>query len=231
MGECCWYGKLKPRWVSTTIQETEERTRKKMTIKGERMTREELHKEFELLREQAIRLRTMFNTFNYLFDSGCETKDILIKSASLFFHDINDMMQEYIILLVCRLTDPPETSGKSNLTIPHMNELLRETNCLSPEIEALSNSIMAYRKLLEPVRNKIVSHNDHKTHISESALGGHTEEEMMQFFDNDLQGYFDAVGNAVGVGPLYFRATPGEGDVLDLIRTLKKGLGLIPIQD
>ena len=129
------------------------------------MTREELQKEFELLREQAIRLRTMYNTFNHLFDSGCETKDILFKSASLFFTDINDMMQEYIILLVCRLTDPPETSGKPNLTIPRMNKLLYENNCFSPEIKTLSDGILAYRKLLNPVRNKIVSHNDHKTHI------------------------------------------------------------------
>lgn len=195
------------------------------------MAREELQKEFELLREQAIYLRKMFNTFNHLFASNSVTDDVLKKSAAWFFHDINHMMQEYIILLVCRLTDPPETSGKANLTIQRMNELLHENNCFSEEIENLSDGIMNYRNLLQPIRNKIIAHNDRNTHVFESSLGGHTEEEMMNFFDHDLQGYFDAVGIAIDIGPLDFRATPAEGDVLDLIRTLKKGLGIIPVRD
>ena len=116
------------------------------------MAHEKLHEEFELLREQAIYLRNMFNTFNHLFASGSVTDDVLKKSAAWFFHDINHMMQEYIILLVCRLTDPPKTSGKANLTIPRMNELLRENNFFSEKIENLSNGIMNYRNLLQPIR-------------------------------------------------------------------------------
>ena len=53
---------------------------------------------------------------------------------------------------------------------------------------------------------------------------------MDEFFEN-LQSYFDVAGVAVGVGPLDFRSSPGPGDVLDLIHTLKRGMGLIPIKD
>ena len=55
----------------------------------------------------------------------------------------------------------------------------------------------------------------------------HTKEEAEAFFEN-LQNYNDAVGLSVGVGPLDFRTMAGEGDVLDLIRVLERGLKQIP---
>ena len=53
-----------------------------------------------------------------------------------------------------------------------------------------------------------------------SPIGEHAKEEVTEFF-SCLQGYVDAVGNTIGVGPLDFRATPGSGDVLDLIKVLR----------
>ncbi len=189
-----------------------------------RMTREKLQGEFETLRNQGIYLITTFNTYNDLFEAGDEVERILRKSAEMFFGDLNMMMIEYIIIVVCRLTDPPGTSGKTNLTIQHMNKLLRENDCLSPEIEMLSDSIMAYRKLLEPVRNKIVAHMDRDTYIQDLALGGHSKEDMNKFFENDLLQYFEKVAEAIGVSPLGDLVTHGSGDALDLRKTLKRGL-------
>ena len=92
------------------------------------MTRDELQREFETLRNQAIYLIQTFNTYNDLFEASDEVERVLRKSAESFFGDINMIMIEYMTLVVCRLTDPPKTSGKPNLTIQHMNELLREKN-------------------------------------------------------------------------------------------------------
>ena len=57
--------------------------------------------------------------------------------------------------------------------------------------------------------------------VDDIALGAHGEEVIVEFFEN-LQAYFDAVGDAVGVGPLDFRNAPGPGDVIDLVRTLER---------
>ncbi len=46
---------------------------------------------------------------------------------------------------------------------------------------------------------------------------------MRMFFEN-LQNYFDVVGNAIGVGPLDFSNSSCRGDVHDLIKVLRKGL-------
>ena len=194
----------------------------------------QLESQFKVLRDQAIVLRQTFNTFNHLFESDGETDRVLKESAAWFFYDLNRMMVEYLILLVCRLTDPPETFGKPNSTIPRMTELLCKKEDLDHGIKAklktLDANISDYRKRLQPVRNKIVGHSDLDTYVSNSVLGAHPKEKMVEFFEN-LQSYFDVAGVSVGVGPLDFRSSPGPGDVLDLIHTLKRGLGLVPIKD
>ena len=185
------------------------------------MTQDALQDEFIKLRDQAIWLRQTINTFNYLFDSDPETERILRESAGLFFTDLNTMMQEYAVLLVCRLTGPAESFGKANLSTQHFTKLMWDRGCLTPEIECLDAALREYGELLKPARDKIVAHSDLEVHVDSIALGAHGEEVMLQFLV-DLQAYFDAAGNAVGVGPLDFRHTPGPGDVIDLVRKLKR---------
>ena len=91
------------------------------------MTNDPLQDEFVKLRDQAIWLRQTINTFNHLFDSDPETERILRESAGLFFTDLNTIMQEYAILLVCRLTGPAESFGKANLSTQRFTILLRES--------------------------------------------------------------------------------------------------------
>ena len=74
---------------------------------------------------------------------------------------------------------------------------------------------------MKPARDKIIAHSDLEVHANSTVLGGHDKQVMVEFLDN-LQEYFDSVGNAIGVGPLDFRHSPGAGDVIDLIATLKK---------
>ena len=185
------------------------------------MTQDALQEEFTKLRNEAIWLRHTVNTFNDLFDSGPQTKRILNESAALFFADLNRMMQEYAILLVCRLTGPAESFRKANLSTQRFTKLMRNERRLTPEIERLDASLTAYGELLKPARNKIVAHSDLEVHVNSTALGAHGEEDMVEFFEN-LQAYFDAVGNAIGVGPLDFRHAPGPGDVIDLVRKLNE---------
>ena len=186
------------------------------------MTREELHKEFELLREEATFLLQTFHFYKDLFESADpKVLTILHESAGSFFINLHQMMRQYIFLLICRLTDPPETSGKANLTIQRMNELLRENNCFSTEIETLTHGIIAYRELLTPVRNKIVAHADRDTYIFSHTLGKHSKEEETKFFEDDLPKYFDAVGKAIGVPDRHINNIFYSGDAESLIHILR----------
>ena len=98
------------------------------------MTHDAFQDEFIKLRDQAIWLRQTINTFNYLFDSDPETERILRESAGLFFTDLNTMMREYAVLLVCRLTGPPESFGKGNLSTQRFTKLMRDRVASHPKL-------------------------------------------------------------------------------------------------
>ncbi len=100
------------------------------------------------------------NTLDDLFDSGPETQWILKESANLFFTDLNAILREYAILLVCRLTGPAKSFGKANLSTQRFTNLMRDSGCLTPEIEHLDAALREHRELLKPARNKIIAHSE-----------------------------------------------------------------------
>jgi hypothetical protein len=86
-----------------------------------------------------------------------------------------------------------------------------------------SQGLAHYRNLIKDSRNKLLSHLDKESVLMGQPIGEHAKDEVTAFFQS-LYGYVDAVGNAVGIGPLDFRTTVGPGDVLDLVKVLKRGV-------
>lgn len=191
------------------------------------MASAELRGTFEQFREQCIWIRTCFNTNKDLFDSSETCKDLLRKSAPLFFGELNRILYEYYVLQVCKLTDPAFTTVKGirrfNLTVAHVNDLLIAEGLMTLDIETASVGLMNYRtEILELARNRQISHSDKETVMTFVEHGKHTRQEADAFL-NYLQAYSDGVGNAVGIGPLDFSTTSGAGDVLDLFKALNGG--------
>ena len=185
------------------------------------------------LRDHCIWTRTCFNTFVDMFESGDERHQTMNRVAPHFFHDLNRILHQNYILEVCKLSDPPystvivEVEGKKtrqkreNLTVALVNELLAAEGLLTPGIEEATAGIMRYRALIEMARNRAIGHADKETAISNGILGIHSRPEALAFLE-DLQAYVDAVGTAVGQGPVDFSATGGAGDVSDLFTALKE---------
>ena len=188
------------------------------------MTTSELEKIFVAFREQCIWLRRCYDMYCALYESNDRTKKILTASALWFFHELNIILTEYFPLQVCKITDPAETAaGRKNLTVDGLNIELRERGLMTEEISEYSASLSRYRELVKEPRNKIIGHLDLETVLNDVPIGGHKKEDVIEFFEN-LQGYCNAVGIAVGVGPSDFRTTSGPGDALDLIKVLKRGI-------
>lgn len=177
--------------------------------------------EFLAFRDQCVWLRTCYSTYEALYDSGNETLELLDKSAPLFFHDLNEILIEYCLLQISKLTDPAESQGRENLTVANINKQLQSQGLLSQEILNASAALDRYRKLIRDSRNRVISHNDKHTALANLPIGAHSESDVIAFFDN-LYAYVDAVGNAVGIGPLDFRTNAGPGDAHDLLRLLRR---------
>lgn len=144
--------------------------------------------------------------------------------AGLFFRDINSMIIEYIPLQVCKITDPPKTGGKDNLTVKYINQQLKLAGIAEKVLEEIafySTAMHSYREKILQGRKKVVSHSDKEVALSGEPVGAHEAEDVVLFFQN-LFAYTDAVGNAIGVGPLDYNTIPGEGDVIGLIRNIRE---------
>jgi hypothetical protein len=145
---------------------------------------------------------------------------MLSSVAEIFFGDLNRILIEYCWLQICKITDPPDSQGRENLTVKHIDALLVEEGLMTDRIRRHSSSILRYSKQLRPARNRLISHLDKQSITNGSPLGEHSRDEVVTFFE-DLQQYVDSVGITVGLGPLDFRASPGPGDVVNLLRKLR----------
>ena len=181
----------------------------------------DLHDEFETLRNEAIWLCQIVDTFNAMFDSDHETETLLRNCAKHFFSDLNRILHEYFYIVAYRLSEPRRTGDFDNLSTQRLTHLLKIRGRITDEIICLDEKLQKYGKRLRPARNKIIAHCDLETYRTQKTLGGHSEQELQDFLTN-LQKYFDAVGNAVGLGPLDFRHSSASGDVLDLLKILQE---------
>ena len=185
------------------------------------MTTLQQQDEFIAFRESCIWLQNCFNTFQHLYDSGPETEATLQRTASLFFADLNSILQEYFFLQVRKITDPASSHGRENLTLKNINAALVRTDLMTQEVSALTDAILSYRGLTSDLSNRVVAHADKTTALCPGLVGAHSETELQSFMAN-IRAYTDAVGIALGVGPLDYKTQAGSGDVLDLIKALKR---------
>ena len=183
------------------------------------MALSKLQQDFSILRDHCIEIRQAYNTYTYLFSK--DNEDILTKVAPTFFSDIAVIMQRDWILQVCKMMDKAEMHGKENITISLINKQLASQSLFSSAIDDVSKELLKYGNKLMPARNKRLAHYDRESQISSIVLGETTETELNEFLVN-IQAYCDEVGNAIGAGPLDFTSSGCEGDVLDLLKYLRK---------
>ena len=176
--------------------------------------------EFIAFRDSCMWLQNCFNVFQHLYSSDSETEKALQRTASIFFADLNSILQEYFFLQARKITDPAWSHGRENLTLKNINEGLVRTGLMTPEITALSTSILSYRELTSTLSNRVVAHADKETMLRGRLVGAHSEAQLEKFM-SDIRAYTDAVGTALGLGPLDYETQAGHGDVLNLIKALK----------
>lgn len=184
------------------------------------MNTDELKRSFLAFREHCIWLRCCYNTHAALYESGPEVREILSAAANIFFGDLNRILIEYCLLQMCKITDPSKSRSRENLTVEYINSLLKSSSLITDEISRHSDGLRHYRNLIEEGRHRLVAHLDKESVMNGVPIGEHDQKDIAAFFEN-LQGYVDAVGIAVGVGPLDFQVTAGSGDVIDLINALR----------
>lgn len=113
---------------------------------------------FHALWQEVAWIHAKWEQYVELFGSKPTRIDLLNRAAPFFFRVVQDSLWEDIILHIARLTDPPRTGTKENLTIRLLPELAREE--LRGELVRLVDTSTRAAGFCRDWRNRRIAHRD-----------------------------------------------------------------------
>jgi hypothetical protein len=176
--------------------------------------------------EACVWARTVRSHFSALFEFNQRRLELLEEVAAFLFHDLNIILIEYILLQLCKLTDPESTKvGKDrldNLTTNYIMTLEWSPETLNA-LKIKNNGLMAFRSKIVDARRKLIAHSDLRMHLESIGLGSFSESDELAFWKM-LQEFVDLAHSEAIDGPFPIDVTMQGGDVLSLIHVLKDGV-------
>ncbi|HWY62178.1 MAG TPA: hypothetical protein VNW15_09795 [Rhizomicrobium sp.] len=130
--------------------------------------------------------RSVYLHFKTLFETSTdEDRARMARAAETLFGDLHKILVEYIILQICKITDPAQDFKKNdNHTVAF---LLQHYGVMGdPQIgqrlTELDQKTQAFRQKLLPARNKLISHADRAAILAGNTLGGAPQADWDQFW-------------------------------------------------
>lgn len=134
---------------------------------------QELGAAFFQLYRKLVELHIIWQQYQQLFGTDSETVQLLNRTSGLFFKIVQDELWASVLLGISRMTDPPKTGGRKNLTIQSLPELIAPA-ALRSDVEALCKIAVATAAFAREHRNKRIAHQDHDyltDHVSNPLSG------------------------------------------------------------
>jgi hypothetical protein len=120
---------------------------------------------YELCNELAW-LYIKWNQYVELYGTKPSRIDLTNHAAPLFFRIVQDTLWEDTLLHIARLTDPPKSAGKNNLTILQLPNLVEKNN-LSGKIAGLCAIAVEKSDFCRDWRNRHIAHIDLRLAMNE----------------------------------------------------------------
>jgi hypothetical protein len=159
-----------------------------------------------------------------LFEESTDRdKQRMSRTAATLFGDLWQMIREYVILQVCKMTDPArDVRGNDNHTVAFLLEHYDFSSDppLKERLTSLRAQLESFGAKLRPARNKLISHADRGARSAGNPLGGVAEGDWNQFW-LDLQDFVCLIHLKVVGGPFYLNAVAGLTDAQGLLKALK----------
>jgi hypothetical protein len=175
--------------------------------------------------DHCVTLRAFWVHYQAIFEGTDLKPELLQSTAHKFFHDLNLMLIEHLILQICKLTDPEITMGKRNLTIQY---LIRYSDfSASPrdlaKVTKIAARIDKFRQRILPARNKLISHLDLDAAHGRRAFGGASVAAWQKFW-LDLQDFVTIIHRRYvdRHAPFYLNGVGMISDADQLVKALKE---------
>ncbi|SFW55438.1 hypothetical protein SAMN03159511_4382 [Pseudomonas sp. NFACC19-2] len=121
---------------------------------------EELGASFYELYRKLVELHVLWQQYRQLFGDDIETVNLLNRTSGLFFKIVQDELWDSVLLGVSRMTDPPATGKRKNLTVQSLPLLIVDP-VLQAEIRSLCDKALDAAEFAREHRNKRITHQDH----------------------------------------------------------------------
>jgi putative transcriptional regulator len=168
--------------------------------------------------------RSVYMHYKAIFEETQLGENPLSKLSPYFFGDLGWMFREYIILQVCKLTDPAvDGRGNENLTVKFLaaNADFRSDPAGAVELRARAGKIEQFRSQLKPARDKFISHLDRKSISDGQPLGGAPTDAWADFW-LDLQVFVKLLWKRYfGEESMYICGAAGSSDAIVLLQALR----------
>jgi putative transcriptional regulator len=168
--------------------------------------------------------RSLYMHYKAIFEDTALGENPLKNLSPYFFGDLSWMFREYIILQVCKLTDPAvDGRGNENLTVKFLTANADFSNdaASAVELRARAGNIEQFRSRLKPARDKFISHSDRKSVLDGRSLGGAPTDAWVDFW-LDLQVFVKLLWKRyVGDDSMYICAVAGVSDAVVIIQALR----------
>ena len=122
----------------------------------------DLKPKYEQLRTDLSDLYFRWKTFKDLFGYSKVRLDLLNETAPHFFSELQQLLIRDIVLGIARITDPPQSCGRDNLTLPKLADDIDPQ--VHPQLAAqITTEVDQAENLAGPVReyrHKLLAHRD-----------------------------------------------------------------------
>jgi len=183
-----------------------------------------MREDLEIFRDHCVFMWSVYRHSKVLFEHNSDDdRARMERTASIFFGDICRILHEYVILQVCKITDPPRSLGKKdNHTVDFLLE--RYGTGDDPEakrqLDVRRDRLMAFRAKVLPARNKFISHSDRDAIMAGQSLGGMPDAEW-EYFWSDLERLVGILHEKVLGSPLRFLEVGMASDADGLLKALR----------
>ena len=136
-----------------TVISPEEDRKRNIEVMGK-----DLGEQYSELWQIAAHLHSKWAEYVELFGTKESRIDLLNETAGHLFAIIQDQMWDDILMHIARLTDPPATGSKRNLSLQNLPELADSK--LKPDLAKMIGEVLNKTNFCRDWRNRRVAHND-----------------------------------------------------------------------
>jgi len=140
--------------MTMTIQTADEAKKQYIAVMGE-----PLGSLFHSLWQEVAWLYRRWDSYVELFGSKESRVDLLNRAAPGFFRLVQDTFWEGTLLHITRLTDPPNSVGKANLTTQRLHGLVNDA-AVAKQVKALTEKAVTVTSFCRDWRNRRIAHSD-----------------------------------------------------------------------